>query len=921
MTGTRAFALAVQSQISNMGDTTHVEFSGLNQWDYDVQKKAVKGQTQVELTVPALSDAAIEQLTSFRSVDVKNISVNRKGPDGKSIVTLLLTEKNIDVFDYLTDQPSRLVVDIFRQKASKKSDVADSEDAHEEPKVKAAKKEKASVVEAEAPVLPSKVGRKPATTDILKINPLQGVVAEESGGGTAQQVSEKRNGIFDGADPQFDRFQIQDFEVKEEAIIASRENIYLPFPTLRMPIQDLAQLNINKPIYEITPKDSDENKQARLLLTLFNNKRYNVFLKTVEWFSQKYPKSEYDEIVRFMWADTLFNLWLEKRNVNDFDLAMLRYRQALEKYPETPLVERTLVLMGYATLDRGDYLGTLRMFQAHLRARPQSPNRDRSRLGVAEAYMKLSRYDEAIQQYREVAKDASSEKAKMEAAYLVGDVYLQKKDYAGAIAEYQTAQKKYPQGVNEFPNAQFNLAASQFSQKEYRKSLDSYREFLKKFPSHEYAGYAMTRVGELLDVLGAEKTRVVGAYLETYFRYGDAPSAIVARLRLLSSRMKGMKPKEVEKAVQEIGDLAKRSELPDVEQFATVMIAEGYNKREEYDKAIKLLVSFYQAHPTGADTQLLSQRIVKNINDKITELVDQGHFIDALKTHNEYADNWLKSSQRIDTKFNVGRSFEQAGVFGQAEAIYKDTLNKLYAIKGTAAGKEKAVIEKLPSEDKMNLRLASVSFNEGKYNLAYDYLKTIAKPDSLSEPDQIERVQLASFLLDKKGDSNSAARYLVDLIKTWKGLPELVADPYYNLAEIELKQNKIEDAIQSLKKVDELMTDSGKVSTETHAKALEKLGVLQMEHGQPDAAVKTFAKLLEAYEGKRPMASIRYKMGQISFLKGEPQKAAEVWKDLKGKENDFWYKLSQEQLKNSEWQDDYKKYIKRIPAMSEKGKP
>jgi hypothetical protein len=28
--------------------------------------------------------------------------------------------------------------------------------------------------------------------------------------------------------------------------------------------------------------------------------------------------------------------------------------------------------------------------------------------------------------------------------------------------------------------------------------------------------------------------------------------------------------------------------------------------------------------------------------------------------------------------------------------------------------------------------------------------------------------------------------------------------------------------------------------------------------------------------------------------------------------------MAQEQLKNSEWQNDYKKYIKRIPAMSER---
>jgi tetratricopeptide (TPR) repeat protein len=899
-------ALSVDAQISNMGDTTHVEFSGLSQWDYDIQKKVAKSQTIVDLIVPPLSAAAMEQLSSFRSADVKNIVINQKGPDGKVIVTLTMAGNSVDAFDYLTDQPSRLVIDIFKQKGSVGA-AANAESTHEGDKPEREKTSKAAAKSSSG-------NRMPATTDILKLNPMPDSELE------AGIEPGKRSGIFDGADPQFSRFNVQDFEVKEEAVIASRENVYLAFPTLRTPLSDLAQLSITKPIYEIIPKDTDENKQARLLLTLYNNKRYNVFLKTAEWFAQKFPHSDYDELVRFMWADAHFYLWLDKKNPNDFDLAMLRYRQALEKYPQTPLVERTLLLMGYATLERGDYLGTLRSFQSHIRARPQSPNRDRARLGVAEAYLKINRFEEALQQYREFEKDAASEKAKIEAAYLAGDVLFQKKDFQAAIAEYQGAQKKYPQNVGEFPNALFNQGAALFNLKDYRKSLDVYGDFLKKFPSHEYAGYAMTRVGELLDILGVDKARVVGAFLETYFRYGDAPSAIVARLRLLSSRMKGMKPKEVEKAVEEIGELAKKSELHDVEQFATVMIAEGYSKRQEYNKAINLLVKFYQAHPTGVDTRLLAERIVRNINDSITDLVDSGNFIEALKVHNQYADNWLKSSQRLDTKFNVARAFEQAGVFGQAEELYKDTLNKIYALKGTAAGKEKAVIEKLPTEDRMNLRLSASNFHQGKLNQAYDYLKNVKNPELLTEGEQVERVQLAAFLLDKKGDTASAKRYLVDLIKAWKGRPELVSEPYYNLAEIEIRQGKADEAIQSLRKVDELMEDSKKVSEDTHAKALEKLGMLQLEQGQPDAASATFTKLLDAYETKRPLASIRYKLGQIQFQKGDLQKASTIWKEIKGKENDFWAKLSQEQLKNSDWQDGYKKYIKRIPAMSEKGK-
>lgn len=899
----QANSAQIKAEISFLGDTTHIEFSGAEHWDYNLKKD----KNRVEILVPAIQENSIKNLESFKSADVQSIKVDQQGPDGKNILIINLNKGDMEAFDYLTDQPSRLVVDIYSSKASK------DEAASPKSEAKSAEKKSAEAKKSDATTALSALpgaSRKPAAVDVLVINkdaPLE-VTAEP----------EKKSGIFDGADPRFDRFSISDYEVKEESIIASKENIYLSFPALRIQSLELQKINLLKPIYEITPKDSEENKQARLLLTLYNNKRYNVFLKTVEWFNEKFPNSEYDEIIRFMRADAHFALWLDKRNVSEFDLSMLRYRQALEKYPQSPLVERTLMLMGYATLDRGDYLGTLRMFQSHLRTRPQSKNRDLARLGVAEAYLKLSRFEEAVNQYREIEKDGFTEEAKVQATFMAGDVYFVRKDYEKAVEEYRNAINRLPVKANDFPNAFYNQAAAQFELKKYRDSLDLFKEFIKKFPNHPYAGYAMTRIGELLDILGADKSRVVGAYLETFFRYGDSPSAVVSRLRLLSLRMKDMKPKELEHAVEEIGKIAKASEIPQIEQFATLMIAEGYHQRKDYDKAIDLLVKYYQANPTNADTALLSKKIILNISTKINDLVESNQFIEALKTHNTYADNWLKNSTRIDLKFDIGRSFELAGVQSEAEALYKDSLNKVYALKGTTAGKERSVIEKLPSEDKLNLRLAAVSVAQGKHSLAYEYLKNIKDPEKLSEKEQVERVELAATLLEQKGDLDSASRYLVELIKTWKGQPEIVAGTYLHLSNIEYKQKKIDESIKSLQKIDDLMQDSQKVPVDIHATALEKMANYHLERGNADLALKSYQDLLEKYESIKPLASIRYNAGKIYFDKGEIQKAADYWKDLKNEKNDFWYKLSQEKLKNSDWNNEYKKYIQRIPAMSEK---
>jgi predicted Zn-dependent protease len=123
--------------------------------------------------------------------------------------------------------------------------------------------------------------------------------------------------------------------------------------------------------------------------------------------------------------------------------------------------------------------------------------------------------------------------------------------------------------------------------------------------------------------------------------------------------------------------------------------------------------------------------------------------------------------------------------------------------------------------------------------------------------------------------------------------------------------------MKSLSKIDELMTDSEKVNPEIHLKSLETLAQLQMDKKQTPAAITTYQKILDTYEGKKPLASLRYKLGEIYFRQGEVKKAAEVWNDLKNEKGEFWKDLAQEQLKNSEWRDGYKKYIKRIPAMSD----
>jgi tetratricopeptide (TPR) repeat protein len=897
----------VKGQISNQNETVHVEFTGQESWEYDLKKVNQNKKHFFQLTVPTLDDSTAAKLEGFKSPFVKSLKIQNVDGEKKSQILFELADENVESFDYLTDQPSRLIVDFFTSaKATKKTAEAKKE--------KSAAPAKASA-KAEAKVAADK--RKPAgDVLIIKDGPGEYNVANSKDDGL-------HAGIFDGGDPAFDRFTIKDYEIKEEAILKSKDNYYIPFPMLELDNLNWERVKVANPEYSINAADTEENKEARLLLTLFKKKRYNVYLKALEWFEQKYPDSKYQEIITFMTGDVYFKNWQATGNVADFDIAIEKYKEGLKKFPTSVLAERTSVMLGYLQLERGDNLSAIKYLNEHATntnfGGPHVFSKDLARLGVYLGYIRLNKFNEAYQTLETLEKESPHTDLKMEAAYRKGDIFVKSKNFTRAVEEYQRALAAYPQGQTTMPNAYFNQAESLFLLDKYRQSLDTFREYGHRFPSSDHAPFALTRIGELLEILGADKARVMGAYLETYFRYGESPSAIIARLRLLSARMKGMKQKEVDVTVKEILSLSQKLNLPNIQEFATVMIADGYNQRKDYDKALDLLVKYFQEHHGTVDEAQLRKRIVSNINDKFREQVEAGDFISGLKTHQKYADNWLKGTDnRLDTKYFIGRAFENGGANQQAEKFYQDVVNEYYAAQNTEKQKNILVLEHLPSLDSLNLRLASVLVSEGRYSRAYDQLKNIKHPEQMSEEEQIERVSLAVKLLDKKGDVDSAIRYLTELLKVWKGVPSLLAEPYLNLADLEVRAGRSEDAKKSLEKVDRMMKDSGKVSESVHSAALEKLSDLYFQDKQIDKSIATYKELLDLYESKKPLSSIRYKLGKIYFDRGDIQKAADIWGQFKNDKSGMWEKLAQEELKNVEWQTDYKKYLKRIPAMAGK---
>lgn len=65
------------------------------------------------------------------------------------------------------------------------------------------------------------------------------------------------------------------------------------------------------------------------------------------------------------------------------------------------------------------------------------------------------------------------------------------------------------------------------------------------------------------------------------------------------------------------------------------------------------------------------------------------------------------------------------------------------------------------------------------------------------------------------------------------------------------------------------------------AKALELKGDALLGEKRPIAAIESYQALLHEFEGKRPLGSIRYKVGQLLFERGDVRGAENVWENFK----------------------------------------
>jgi tetratricopeptide (TPR) repeat protein len=904
-------ASPIEGSLQRIADATHLEFKGRSEWKYNLNKINEK---TIQLHIPAFDDKTLADLQTWTDPLIENIKVQKDGPNGQYTVTFTFKDANIESFDYLTDDPSRLIIDIYKKEEP--SNESKKEIATQLPPKFDTDKTAVSKVDGYKKINSSNKSNASSSNEYKKRNEnrmpsSEYLIVENSNPPIESKVS---SGVYDSGDPKYNRFRIRDYEIKEEAIISSRENIYIRFPRVRIKTSQLDKIRELKPEYVINENSSEENKEARFLQTLYNNKRDAAYIKSFNYFEKKYSDSNYLEILRNMLADLYFERWKKTSDVLDKEKLVSTLTYLIEKYPDSVLTERSELTLAYMHLENKSGVETIQHFLKFLNKRPDSKHFDQARKSLYEGYLILNKFEDATQILEELIKNPKDKTSAIEAKYRLGDVYFQSENFKKAIESYNQALTDYPAFESEYENLNYNLAEAYFWTGQFKKSLEHYVRFIELFPTHTQGGYTLTRIGEVLEILGADTSKSMGAYLESTYRFKKSDASDIARVRMLSQKMKNMKEKEMSQALEEMNEIAKSSKLPRMEEFVSLMVADGLHRRGEYSQALDYLIKYYQKNPTTADLIFFKGRILKNITDQIKLQIEQGSFLTALSINDQYSTTWLNNLERIDIPYFIGKAYEMAGAFKESEMIYNQTLKKLKKIENTREEKERRVTEYLPYLEQVQLRLAQVAFQRKDLESSESLLKQIKSIKTLKSPEQIERVELLAKVSEQRGQLKEAKDFLKELIKVWEGSPELIASSFLQLAKLQHETGELNEAELNINEVENLVKTTPNLPEDIVYEWMELKSKNLESSGRVVAAIESYTEFLDKFESKKPMDATRFHLGKLLFSHGNVKGAEKVWNSLSSERSPMYVKLAQEKLNNAKWVDEYKKYIQRIPA-------
>lgn len=883
------------AEINHLNEVTHLEIPDVTPADYTIKKN----NEILEISIEGLPESQQSKLKAYSDRFIRKIDIKKSTTLSKDVITFYLSDKNIEIFDYLTDSPSTLSIDLFAKDETKEID-AEYEMAQKLNKKKydkSIKNRPAGRDIASAEFIKS-IGHVTVTGDTTDVK--KHVETEEEKIKKRKEINKDLLRIVRLAKQDSEdllRFDTDKINFSKDSLIEGRNRIYIKYPVLLSEhkyVSDILQKDIQ---YEFKKSDDPVTQDFLKLRKIYSNEDFKNFLKAKKIFSKKHNKSKFDEMVGHMEAEAYLKLYAQENEKIFYDRALKIYDSLLNKYPASPVSERTLLLISYLRLQHKQYFEAARNMKLYLTRYEKSPLYENIQLVLAQSLVHLHEYKDARKVYDSLLSSDNAE-IKSAAYYAYGDIYFEERDYNSAIKFYNEALKKYPAEDKLYPNIYFNLGETQFLLGQYKESLNNLRKFIEQHPQHDFASFAWTRMGEIFEMSEVAPKVWKGLFNESFFRFENKLGGAIAKINLLYDQAIHSPEKKFPFIIEQMQAYMDKIPLKQANEYLNFKISDAYFETGKYKDAVDRLVSHFKTGEVPDHVEKFHKRIGRGLAAQLRADAEAGRIVEGLKLFDETDPLWFKKSERFDFSFYKAELFRLAKLYSKAVVQYEKYIKDFENVPNK---QELDKSQRLPYLSEVYLRQAECNFHLGQMQIAKDNInKTNTK--ELSADLLNEYYLLNAKILVKNEKKSEAISALQNIDK--KNLETILM-----LADLQHQNEKSAEAVATIDKY----IESGVAGSEERFVVLKKkLNILE------NSDVKKFPEFLSRFynefkDNKFDFEREKYLLFSQLIEQKKTQEAEEVF--IKMKPQSYWAKLATELKGNNQWAQKYQKYIDRIPAM------
>lgn len=570
-----------------------------------------------------------------------------------------------------------------------------------------------------------------------------------------------------------------------------------------------------------------------------------------------------------------------------YDVAIRYIEEFLQKYPQSDKKVQAQLLSGQCYFFKSQYLKAFNTFQGLLK---YSEFKDATLFWLGETYLKGLDYVQAEKNYRQVIDLFPRSVYTPQAYYSLGWTFFDQKKYKEAGDVFEDLTEKFPDHQL-VEDASYKIAECAYNQGEFGRAIDLFKAYVVKFPQSNKLIQVDFNIAEAYYY--QEKYEEANSYYRKVAEAAQDPNLTVASL--VSQGWGNLKLKKFDESIaafnqaetigQEknilndeiyLGKASYYAETGDHEQAlksynrlvelfpdsgrlleAHLGMANVHYSLQRYPEAIRE----YKVVVDAGDPKGDNQEVIEKANFGMAwTYLKMGQIDQSITSFTNVLDKTKSTTVKVSALTQIGDAYQDAEQWDKAVEVYdrilKDYPGSVYA--DYVQYRQGIALLKMAKIESATLAFQSLrqNFPKSKYLGDIEYYLGVA--------------------YFKKGDSTAAIKSIDNFLKDPDHPEDFIPEANYVLALSYLNINKPEDAIKIFQKIIKLYPDNVVIVRNS------EIGIAKAYHvmGQDKEAVKRFKLVIYKYPGTDAEENSLLWLAQYFFKASDYPQSIEYYQQI-----------------------------------------